>query len=247
MNDSLYIIIPAYNEADNIARIIDEWYPVIENHNGDGKSRLVIIDDGSKDDTLEIAKKEVTKREYLEVITKDNGGHGSSIYFGYQYAIQEKADYVFQTDSDGQTLASEFEEFWKARVYRDVIIGNRISREDGLSRRIISGVVRTLVRIVFDVSVDDVNTPYRLMSTDVLEEAIKYVPKEFNLTNVALTAICARMAEDALIGFRKIDMEFKPITFRPRQAGKNSINLIKIVRIGLKAMSDLREINRSMR
>ena len=69
--------------------------------------------------------------------------------------------------------------------------------------------------------------------------------KEADIESVAIAV--ARMAEDELNGFRKIDMEFKPITFRPRQAGKNSINLIKIVRIGLKAMSDLRDINRSMR
>lgn len=50
--DKLYIIIPAYNEQDNIAHVIEQWYPVVEK-TGDG-SRLVIIDDGSSDNTYKI-------------------------------------------------------------------------------------------------------------------------------------------------------------------------------------------------
>ena len=42
---SLYIVIPAYNESANIERTIDQWYPVVERHNDEGKSRLVIIND----------------------------------------------------------------------------------------------------------------------------------------------------------------------------------------------------------
>ena len=46
--DRLFIVIPAYNEEANIRQVIEDWYPVVEKHNGDGKSRLVIIDDGSR-------------------------------------------------------------------------------------------------------------------------------------------------------------------------------------------------------
>ena len=49
MPEKLYIIIPAYNEAANIGRLIKEWYPIVERHNGAGHSRLVIINDGSND------------------------------------------------------------------------------------------------------------------------------------------------------------------------------------------------------
>ena len=46
---SLFIVIPAYNEAENIERTVSEWYPIVESHNKEGQSRLVIINDGSKD------------------------------------------------------------------------------------------------------------------------------------------------------------------------------------------------------
>ena len=55
MKDTLYIIIPAYNEQANILNVINQWYPVISAHSANGTSRLVIIDDGSKDNTYSIA------------------------------------------------------------------------------------------------------------------------------------------------------------------------------------------------
>ena len=54
---SLYIVIPAYNESENIEKTIDQWYPVVERHNDEGNSRLVIINDGSKDNTYELLQK----------------------------------------------------------------------------------------------------------------------------------------------------------------------------------------------
>ena len=45
--DVLYIVIPAYNEEENISQVISDWYPIVEAHDGGGESRLVILDDGS--------------------------------------------------------------------------------------------------------------------------------------------------------------------------------------------------------
>ncbi len=120
--DKLYIVIPAYNDEANIKGVIDDWYPVVEKL-GNG-SRLVIIDDGSKDSTYKIMQEYAEKLEYFEPVTKPNGGHGATVLFGYNYAIKAGADYVFQTDSDGQTLPSEFWDFWKLREEYDMIIGH---------------------------------------------------------------------------------------------------------------------------
>ena len=53
--DKLYIVIPAYNEEENIENVINDWYPVVEKIGKD--SRLVIINDGSKDSTYDIMLK----------------------------------------------------------------------------------------------------------------------------------------------------------------------------------------------
>ena len=87
--DKLYIVIPAYNEQDNIEQVINDWYPIIERHNGAGQSRLVIIDDGSKDSTYEKIKQCAQKRPLLIPLTKQNGGHGATVLYGYKYAAEE--------------------------------------------------------------------------------------------------------------------------------------------------------------
>ncbi len=85
---SLYIVIPAYNESANIERTIDQWYPVVERHNDEGKSRLVIINDGSKDHTYQLLQKCAASRPLLIPLDKPNGGHGPTVLYGYRYAIQ---------------------------------------------------------------------------------------------------------------------------------------------------------------
>ena len=107
--DKLYVIIPAYNEEANIEQVIKQWYPIVEEYNG----QMVIIDDGSTDRTYDILRHKEKECPLLTAISKRNGGHGATILYGYQYALEHHADYIFQTDSDGQTLPEEFEAFWK--------------------------------------------------------------------------------------------------------------------------------------
>ena len=151
--ENLYIVIPAYNEAENIEACVRDWYPIIEKHNGNGNSRLVIINDGSKDNTLDILLKMAETKPFLQPLDKINGGHGSAVLYGYRYAIDNNAAYVFQTDSDGQTDSKEFEQFWDLRHEYDAIIGKRVVRGDGKYRKFVEDVACLLLRIIFVVKV----------------------------------------------------------------------------------------------
>ena len=116
-NDVLYIVIPAYNEEMNIEAVAREWHEVVA---GIGpESRLVIINDGSKDHTYDKLVELSKDLPQLLPVTKPNGGHGATVLFGYHYCVDHHADYIFQTDSDGQTLPSEFPPFWAQRTRRD--------------------------------------------------------------------------------------------------------------------------------
>ena len=120
--EKLYIVIPAYNEEENIKQVIEDWYPIVERHNGNGESRLVIIDDGSKDATFDLMQELRKDRPLFQPITKPNGGHGATVLYGYHYALDNGAEYIFQTDSDGQTLPEEFEPFWEQKDQYDMVI-----------------------------------------------------------------------------------------------------------------------------
>lgn len=231
--DKLYIVIPAYNEQDNIEDVVKDWYPVVEKCGED--SRLVIIDDGSKDATYEKMLELAKDRPQFTPLHKENGGHGATILFGYRYAIEQGADYIFQTDSDGQTLPSEFDDFWNLRAEYDMVIGHRKGRQDGFSRVVVTKVLKAVCLLCFHVSVQDANTPFRLMKAESLKKEIGLIPQDYNLSNVVVSVLFIKK------GYK---VKYLPITFRPRQGGVNSINLKKIIKIGQKAVKDFVQINK---
>lgn len=174
----------------------------------------------------------------LRAITKKNEGHGATLLYGYHYAIQQGADYIFQTDSDGQTNPEEFHVFWNKRHSYDMVIGYRNKRQDGLARILVTKILRLVISICFGVWVKDANTPFRLMKVSTLKEEMQLIPEKFNLTNVLIAVIYEKKKKKIL---------YLPITFRPRQGGTNSIHMKKICSIGLDAIKDFAVINKSLR
>ena len=236
MADKLYIVMPAYNEEENIDQVAREWHEVVAKIGPE--SRLVIVNDGSKDSTY--AKLLELKQELPQLMPLDkaNSGHGATLLYAYNYALKENADYIFQTDSDGQTIPDEFYPFWDEREKYAAIIGHRNHRQDGFSRVFVTKTLKLVIRLVFGVSVTDANTPFRLMPRATLEKYIPQIPKDFNLSNVILSV---------LLVHNKENVKFTPITFRPRQGGVNSINFKRICKIGVQAVKDFREIKKALK
>ncbi|MGI6217340.1 MAG: glycosyltransferase family 2 protein [Coriobacteriales bacterium] len=235
MSEVLYIVIPAYNESENIRQTIDQWYPIVEAHDGGGLSRLMVIDDGSKDDTLQIIEAEAEDKPLLIPLTKPNGGHGPTLLFGYSRAIDAGADLIFQTDSDGQTDPAEFEGFWNLIGEYDAVLGNRVDRQDGSGRKFVEDVLRFVLRRIFGVDVPDANAPFRLMRAQLVSKYIGKMPDDFNLPNVMLTTYFSYFHEEVV---------FREISFKPRQGGTNSIDFGKIFKIGRKAVGDFKELKK---
>jgi len=235
-NDKLYIVMPAYNEQDNIDSVIAEWYPIVESIGND--SKLMVVNDGSRDNTYQRLLDLKTRYSHLIAIDKPNSGHGSTCLFAYKKAIEENVDYIFQTDSDGQTNPDEFWQFWENRKIYDFQIGDRRTREDGLSRIFVTKVLKYVVWLTFGKKVKDANTPFRLMNRDKLREILTFIPDDFFLANVAISAIAVKHKEKS---------KWYPITFRQRQGGVNSIDLKRITKIGWKTIGDFRIINKQLR
>jgi dolichol-phosphate mannosyltransferase len=236
MSVKLYIVMPAYNEAENIAEVIRIWHPIVEKAGID--SRLVIFNDGSKDNTFELM--ESLKPEYPQFIpvTKPNSGHGSTCLFAYSYGINDNADFIFQTDSDLQTNPEEFWQFWDKRNDYDFIIGQRKERKDGFSRIIVSRILRLLVLSIFGQNVSDPNTPFRLMNANKLKPLLEPIPEDFMLSNVIISMLIVK---------RKQKYLWLPISFNPRKGGTNFINPKRIIIIGFKAISDFYYIKRKIK
>lgn len=233
--DSLYVVMPAYNEEANIEETIKAWYGIL-----DGKadnSRLIIADSGSLDATHEILMRLKNDYPKLEILTDSDKQHGPKVIALYDCAIKNGIDYIFQTDSDGQTDPAEFSQFWDLRSEYDGIFGNRTVRGDGKSRAFVEKVVCTLIKMFFGVKVPDANAPFRLMKTEVVKKYLYKMRPDYNLPNIMMTTYFV---------YNKEKVKFIPISFKPRQGGVNSINIPKIIKIGWKALGDFRELKKGM-
>lgn len=235
----IYFVMPAYNEAENIENTIQQWYPVVKKLADEGEvSRLAIANDGSKDNTFAIMQGLKEKYPLFEPLDKPNSGHGATVLYLYRHAIKNGADFIFQTDSDGQTNPDEFWQMWENREEFDFQIGYRKGREDGGSRIFVTKTLRLVVWMMFHVWVTDANTPFRLMATDKLQPIMDVIPADYFLCNVAISAIAVKW---------HYKIGWYTITFRPRQGGVNSINMKRIFKIGWKALSDFMTINKKLK
>lgn len=171
------------------------------------------------------------------MLTKSNSGHGATVLYGYRHALENHADFIFQTDSDGQTDPHEFEQFWVNRNHYDAQFGNRTERGDGKDRAFVERTLCRILKHYFGVSVPDANAPFRLMTSAYLAEFLPKIPENYNLPNVMLTTF-------GVYYHKKID--FIPISFKPRRFGTNSINFRKITKIGLQALKDFKKIREGM-
>ena len=233
--NKIYFVLPAYNEEENIEETIKQWYPVVDMVGSD--SRLVIANDGSKDGTLAVLNSLKSSYPQLIVLDKKNQGHGATVIFLYKYALSQGAEYIFQTDSDGQTDPNEFFAFWEASQNYDCVLGCRRVRGDGKDRKFVENVLRSYIFLFFKVWVPDANAPFRLMKASVLSKYLPLLPFDFNLPNAVLTACFSKFQER---------VKYIEITFKPRQGGVNSINIKKIIKIGWKAVSDFWVIRKKM-
>lgn len=234
--DKLYIVMPAYNEEENIENVVKAWYTILDGK--DSLSRLVVADSGSMDATHEKLLKLKETYPKIEILCDTGKEHGPKVIALYDYAIKNGADYIFQTDSDGQTNPDEFDEFWKLRTQYDGIFGHRKIRGDGKARALVEHVVCFLVRMYFGVKLPDANAPFRLMKADKVKKYLYKMSSDYNLPNIMITTWFIYYGEKTT---------FRTISFKPRQGGVNSINIPKIIKIGYQALKDFRYFKQEMK
>lgn len=228
----LLVVLPVFNERESIRHVFDSWLPVLEQVVGN--YRILAIDDGSSDDTLEILQDiQATTAGKIEVRSRPNRGHGQTCIEGYRTALERSIPYILQIDSDGQSDPRFLQSFWKQRTRFDVIYGKR-RRLDGVFRVIASFTLRGLLRLIENVNCTDANVPYRLLNSRSCEKEIRFIPGDVSLANVAL-AVALKRNPDLRHG------EI-PIDFPPRFGGEPSVALSSFVRKGFELFIQLRKL-----
>ena len=168
----------------------------------------------------------------LEVLTRENRGHGQSCLQGYRIALARQIPFVLQLDSDGQCDPRFFCRFWRIRKQFDVIYGDRVRRDDGWKRTLASWVLRFTILFCTGSWCVDPNVPYRLIKTSVIQPHLQKITSDFFLANVALAVL---LRNDNSVKHWSI-----PIRFRERYAGDPSVRLGQFGNRALQLIKQLR-------
>lgn len=156
------VIIPAYNESGHIARLIQD----IKAHH----LEVLVIDDGSSDNTFNIAKDCRVK----VMLNLNNQGKGASLIKGFKFALENNFDAVITMDADGQHLAQDLPIFIKAAedFNTHIVIGNRMLNAEGMPflRVITNQFMSWLISAISKQEIPDTQCGFRLIKCEVLRK-----------------------------------------------------------------------------
>lgn len=157
-----------------------------------------------------------------------------SCLYGYKYSYENKYDWTFQIDSDGQCDPKFFSDFWKMKDTHSWQWGDRKTRDDGWQRIIVSKILSIVVWLGSGVFVRDSNVPYRLMPTQKLYLLVKEIPQDFFLSNVLLSVLVAA----------RHNIYWHDIHFRDRFSGSSKVKGLKFAKIGFNLFLYLLKLRR---
>ena len=162
----LSVFFPAYNEADNIARTVNQAKKVLQKLDFQSYE-IIIVNDGSSDATARIADKLAANDTHIRVIHhQQNRGYGSALISGFAAA---RYDWVVFTDSDGQFDFAEIEKFLPLAVDHDAVLGYRVKRQDHAMRRLNAGAWGSLMKLNFGFQVRDIDCAFKLVRNDSIK------------------------------------------------------------------------------
>lgn len=160
------IFFPCYNEEQNVERVTKEALAVAGLISDDYE--IIIVNDGSKDRTAEIADRLDKEYPAVRVIHHEvNKGYGGALQTGFKNASKEL---VFYTDGDGQFKIEEITKLLPFIENFDIVSGYRINRRDPFIRKVNAFMWGALVNALFKIRVSDVDSAFKLYRRKIFDE-----------------------------------------------------------------------------
>lgn len=208
INLKILVIIPAYNEAENIERVVNEVTTLTSYD-------YVVIDDCSKDNTYEVCQ----KNNYNVIHLPVNYGLTSAVQVGMKYALERNYDAAIQFDGDGQHDAAYIAKMAEQLKDNDIVIGSRFVEEKKpiSSRMLGSRLITGLIRLTTGKEINDTTSGMRMFNRSVIQEyanSMNYPPEP-----------------DTLVYMLKKGKRIKEVqvTMREREFGESYLNPIRSI------------------
>lgn len=226
---ALSVFFPAYNEGENIERMCISFKSILDQVSKDYE--IIIVNDGSTDQTREIADRLAREDDRIRVVHHDrNKGYGAAIRSGINASRKE---YIFFTDGDNQFDVSQLSRLLPFIRQYDAVIGFRLNRQDNWIRKTNAWAWNRLVRLMFDLNVKDIDCAFKLFHRRVFE-------------HVCLESSGAMISTEMLVRLKKKGfMTYElGVLHSPRVAGKQTGANLRVI---LRAFKELFSFYKKMK
>ncbi|PJE51498.1 hypothetical protein COV27_02000 [candidate division WWE3 bacterium CG10_big_fil_rev_8_21_14_0_10_39_14] len=235
------IVIPTYNEKENIAPLLEEIQKVLKKIEG-FKMGVLVVDDNSPDGTADIVRSVMKKYKNIHLITGEKQGLGAAYVRGFKYAMENlKADVVFEMDADFQHNPNDIPRFLdKISSGYDYVLGSRyisggsIPKTWGLHRKFLSFFGGWFARVVLGTkSVKDYTTGYKAMRVKGYLDKIdlsKILSKNFAYKIHLLYEMLNLKAKTIEIPIKFVDREKDKSKSNAVRESKESMKVVLILR-----------------
>jgi glycosyltransferase involved in cell wall biosynthesis len=217
----LSVFLPSHNEEANVERVAEAYLKelpkVTDNY------EVIVVNDGSRDRTGELADRLAAANPHVKVVHHPvNRGYGGAVTSGIRASTQP---YVLLSDGDGQFDPADIERMTPFVPEYDVVAGRRISRADPLMRRINGQAWTTLVRVLFGITVTDIDCGFKLFKREFLD-SIELRAKGAMISTELMARVAGRGAK-----VKEVDVQHLP-----RLAGEQSGANLKVVTLAFKEL-----------
>lgn len=214
----ILIVIPAYNEEENIVKV----YENIKKYDVDNRYDVIVINDGSKDNTLKLLKE--NDIPYIDLI--NNLGIGGAVQTGYKYAFSNGYDVAVQFDGDGQHSIENVKDIIKPieEGKCNMVIGSRFVDKSSSKfkstkiRRVGINIISFFIKLVTKKKIYDTTSGFRAIDRNLIKLFSRDYPVEY-----------PEPVSTATILRKKYEVEEVPVKMNERENGVSSIRKWKNV------------------
>lgn len=229
--DRVSVVLPVFNEAAVIERVVEDIVEDVVNRVGDGE--IVVVDDSSSDETPRVLERLEARYPILRIVRNEtNLGHGPTVVRGLDEA---RHPWIFLADSDAQFLMRDFGALWDARHDADLVLGRRVTRAGSRHRLVLGRIVESIVSRLAGRSVFDPNVPFKLLRRSLWRDLRVVVDDDARVPSIMI-ALGA-----ALRGWRIVHVS---VTHLPRTHAPSTLRGLRLARFTFAALRDVLSFRR---
>ena len=213
MNQTI-VIIPTYNESENISTLLDKLSVLDVD--------VLIVDDSSPDNTAEVVKKSnLYNSKVFLICRKEKLGLGSAYRDGFNWALSKKYKHIVEMDADFSHTINDLSNLLKNKDKNDVVIGSRYVEGGSVKgwswyRHALSFLANKYSKFVTYCNVNDMTSGFRVYSDHALES--------IDFRNTKSNGYAFQIEMTVLCEMKKLQIKEVPITFYERRVGKSKMS-----------------------